>query len=523
MSIHAELLDFLRSHVPAQKTLSARLGGDGRVCCYYICPFSTLRKIVEEGIRCRNSLPGCVDLSSPDVQSRRKTVWLGRSDAAGRLQRLRDVPIHSCVNLFWNPINRTFDAFQRNGLLRAAEKNEVEHSVICVLELDAERLLNESACYWTTTKGNAASNAFASFDMSYLRQFPWANTYADGPYTQEHPWQPRAAELIVFLGDPRQQHTNPIPRSCFTRVLLPKDFQLSEQQQECLSKTGLRCQQVDIYKKVLDLLRAEQKFVKYLEEYSKSDVGLLKRLKVAFRCLVHFESQNYSGTKAKVVGTTTLKMFWAAFLATYPFELNESSIHEVISAASTNCTNRNSYANGRLQAILGDVKVLEVKGSKKPDSPEGCRSEKLQLNYIPDELKAAACKKLPWVAYQLAGMTRCSPYGDQSCCRLLRDVVNGLNAGLKHNVFENSDQKTFAEHLHSTLSELLPNDSTQAQAEETSNQDADEDYHFFGREVESETGASEQFLESPHGYDCYEYPSWDDHDLDWESFDWDDD
>jgi len=523
MSIHAELLDFLRSHVPAQKTLSARLGGDGRVCCYYICPFSTLRKIVKEGIRCRNSLPGCVDLSSYDVQSRRGNSFrLGRSEAAGKLQTLNK-PIHSCVNLFWNPLNRTFEAFQRNGLLRAAEENNAEHGNLCVLELDAECLLNQSHCYWTATNKNAASKEVRhSYKFEEIQEFPWEKIFSDPKnpnLTKE--WDHRAAELIVFLGECGQEHTDPIPSDYVRRVLL-RD-QPSPEQQRWLTEIGLRCQQVDIYKEVPDLLRAEQKFVKYLEEYSKSDVGLLKRLKVAFRCLVHFESQNYSGTKAKVVGTTTLKMFWAAFLATYAFELDESYIRLAILAASTNCTNRNSYANGRLQAILGDVKVLEVKGSKKPDSPEGCRSEKLQLNYIPDELKAAACKKLPWVAYQLAGMTRCSPYGDQSCCRLLRDVVNGLNAGLKHNVFENSDQKTFAEHLHSTLSELLPNDSTQAQAEETSNQDADEDYHFFGREVESETGASEQFLESPHGYDCYEYPSWDDHDLDWESFDWDDD
>src|SRR5690242_7048785 len=104
MSIQEELLDYLRSQVPQRMELSARLGGDGRVCCYYICPFSTLRKIVEEGIKCRSSLPECVDLSSPDVQSRRKTVQLGHSDTDGRLHKLKDVPIHSCVNLFWNPL-----------------------------------------------------------------------------------------------------------------------------------------------------------------------------------------------------------------------------------------------------------------------------------------------------------------------------------------------------------------------------------------------------------------------------------
>jgi hypothetical protein len=328
MSIQGELLKYLRSQVPERLALSTRLGGDGRVCCYYVCPFSTLRQIMEEGIRCRNSLPGGVDLSSPDVQNRRKTVWLGRSVAAGRVHKLRDVPIHSCVNLFWNPLNRTFDAFQRNGLLRAAEKNEAEHGIICLLELDAERLLNEATVYWSATNGNAASNAFASFDMSYLRQFRWANTYALGPYTQQHPWQPRAAELIAFLGGPAQQHTSPISRSCFTRVLLSAELQLSEQQQEWLSKTGLPCQRVDVFKPPSNLLESERLFVVNLINYCRTDKDCASRLSVAFRFATEFESQFAGATADRFespsiahslhgIGHVTRVMFWAAFLATY--------------------------------------------------------------------------------------------------------------------------------------------------------------------------------------------------------------
>src|SRR5256885_656865 len=98
---------------------------------------------------------------------RKSPAWSGCVSfrASGRLHRLRDVPIHSCVNLFWNSLNRTFDAFQRNGLLRAAERNDSEHGLLCLLEIDTERLLNEAEVYWTATKGNAASGAFASFEM----------------------------------------------------------------------------------------------------------------------------------------------------------------------------------------------------------------------------------------------------------------------------------------------------------------------------------------------------------------------
>ncbi len=199
MSIQAGLLNHLRDHVPEHRALADHLGGDGRICCYYVCPFSTLRRILRDGIKCRNSLARSVDLSSPDVQSRRKTVWLGQTEATGALRRMANVPIHSCVNLFLNPLNRTFEAFQRNGLLRAAELNDPEHGIICLLELDMERTLNEPGAFWTATNRNLASNGFASFEMKHLGSFPWSKVFALGAYTQNASWQSRAAELLVFL------------------------------------------------------------------------------------------------------------------------------------------------------------------------------------------------------------------------------------------------------------------------------------------------------------------------------------
>jgi hypothetical protein len=199
MSSHLELLAHLRDCVPEQKELARRLGGDGRVCCYYLCPLSTLRKITKEGIKCRNSVSQSMDLSSPDVQSRRKTVWLGNTDVHGVIQRLRDVPIHSCVNLFWNPLNRTFEAFQRNALLRSRATNDSEDAIVCILELDLEKILNELGVFWTATNRNLASGGFASFDVKqHLFRFPWTKIYAVGPYTQDNPWQARAAEFLVF-------------------------------------------------------------------------------------------------------------------------------------------------------------------------------------------------------------------------------------------------------------------------------------------------------------------------------------
>jgi hypothetical protein len=580
MSIQGELLEYLHSQVPQRMALSTHLGGDGRICSYYVCPFSTLRKIVDEGIKCRNSLPVCVDLSSPDVQSRRKTVWLGRSDTDGRLERPRDVPIHSCVNLFWNPLNLTFDAFQRNGLLRAEEQNDAEHAILCILELDAERLLSEVAAYWTATKENAASNAFSSFDISYLRRFPWANIFAYGPYTQANRWQPRAAELIVFLGGPGQQHTNPVPRSCFTRVLISSEVQLTEQQRDWLSNTGLPWQRVDAFKPVPQLLKSEEGFIWTLTKYRQTDKDSLSRLVAAFRIVTEFESRFGGPTVDRFVspsrahdphgiGHHTRVMFWSAFLATYPFGQSGTNHHtaailaallhdlgrqkegkdqghgkralekhhKLIEEALDGQTLRESCANAvqmhgiddskcpverrdQLWELLKDADGLERGRFRPPGKPRGCNPTMLRFRFLSNAKSARS--RIPWLAWWLAGITKHSQWHRRPCYRLLTDFFCGLGSGLTHGVFQ-GECRTVAQKLHQELSSLLDELARQSRCEgweELAETDAAcVEYVEAGDEKYLRYDANQK-QEWQKWLDSDEGSDWDDHGVYWN--DWDD-
>jgi hypothetical protein len=338
MTTHHDLVTFLRHHVPQRITLTNYLGGDGSVCCYYLCPFSTLRKITAEGIKCRHGASPRIDLSSPDVQSRRKAVWLGHAHDHHSFRRKQDVPIHSCVNFFWNPLNGTFTAFQRNALLRAEQTGEDADGFVCVVELDVEKLLNGPTVYWTVTSRNLASGASTSYLIDQLRKFPWDQIYAVGPSTPDYPWQPRAAELIVFIEDPLQPHTRPVPCSSFTRVILPSDRQLSTSQEALLADAKLPYYRAAIFKPVVALLKAEVRFVDNLHSYRKWDPECVERLITALRLLLDFEARGYSPTPERFsswtlahgyhgIGHVTRAMFWAAFLATYYFGHQETKGH----------------------------------------------------------------------------------------------------------------------------------------------------------------------------------------------------
>lgn len=496
MSIHGELSGYLRSHVPERHELSKRLDADERVYCYYICPLSTLRQILAQGIKCHSSPHDSVDLSSPDVQSHRKAVGLCRSTAAGSVDVLTDVPIHSCVNLYWNPLNLTFEAFQRNALLRAAESDNLEHGIVCLLEIDVERLLDDNAAYWTVTDGNAASpHVVASSDPSRFSQFPWESIYRldDG---QERSRTSRAAELMVFLGRADQPHTDPVPPSSFTRVLLP-DVRLSKEQETWLESTGLPSARVAVHKRPADLLKAESRFLENACHYRLADGEVASRLALAFRLITQFELR-FGGPSADLfasswlahsehgVGHTTRVMFWAAFLAaSSPRQAGDAGVAAVLAARLHDlCRNGQGTDRGHgaraaaqfgklveevldepelqlscasavrmhdvddskcppvsqdwLWAVLKDADGLDRGRFAPPTSANGCDKKQLRLSYLASrEGLTVIRQRLPWLAYWLAGMTKSSGRWDNTPCRrLLTDVVSGIHAGLRQGVLQ---------------------------------------------------------------------------------------
>ena len=571
MGIQNEFLEYLRSQVPQRVALTTSLGGDGRVCVYYICPFSTLRNIMERGVLCRKSPAERIDLSSPEVQRRRKTVWLARSATNGDLQWRKDVPIHCCINLFWNPLNRTFDALQRNGLIRTEEGQNAEHGILCILELDAEMLLTELHPYWAATKGNAASNAFSSVSMTALEQFPWTDTFATGDYTKEHPWQARAAELIVFLGDPSQQEcTNPIPSTCITRILLSPEVRLTKQQQKWLAGTGLHCHRTAIFKSGSSLLMAERQFIRNIVEYRRADKDCASRLTAALRIIVEFESSvdgliaNLFASPAMVhshhgIGHVTRVMFWTAFLSTYPFGLDGTQHHtaailaallhdlersepgedrghgkrtleehkELVDKLLDDPALRESCASAvemhgiddaecqeerrdQIWQLLKDADGLERGRFRRPDSPDGlgCKPEMLRFGYLDNVV--ASRKSMPWLARQLAGITKYSQWNRYPCQRLLKDLFFGLSSGLNLGIFTGEDL-AIAKGLRQELSALVEEMEYLEWAK------LEAAYDEVAESWEEEPGYDEDpMLAGSDRKDDEDYADWDDHDIDWE-------
>jgi hypothetical protein len=496
MSPGNALVRYLREQVPERRVLADLLGGDDRVCCYYLCPFSNLRQIVEEGIRCRNSGVAAVDLSSPDIQWRRKTVSLARSEGEA-VRSLSGVPVHSCVNCFWNPLNGTFWAFQRKALLCAAESGESEDGIVCILELDAELLLGNGLVSWVALSKNAASSPVASSSPSQLADrsyFPWARIYAVGDSTSKQPWQARAAELLVYLPGAAEDYTRPVPPAFLRRVILSPQILLSTSQEGWFTRCRLRCSRANVFSSAVDLLRPEYYFLKNLCGYQAVDPECVQRICAAFRLLLDCERE-FGGLTADHfdsarmahgwhgIGHVTRVMFWAAFLATHPHGLARTDGHNAaILAAFLHdlCRRGNSEDTGHGGRVLGKYRDLIGRVLREPKIQDSCRNavrmhSRLDVHCLPGNrdytwqiLKDAdglergrfarpgqggqGCdpdllrlrwlgkafddkSHVPWLAYQLARMTRYTGWGERPCLRLLKDFCLSLDAGIEQRVF----------------------------------------------------------------------------------------
>ncbi|HXC37295.1 MAG TPA: DarT ssDNA thymidine ADP-ribosyltransferase family protein [Candidatus Acidoferrales bacterium] len=376
------LIQTLKGFGEAQAVLRAVLhSATDRVYVYYICPLTNLRGIVAHGILPNATAPSNrADLSSQGVQAKRGSeIWL-----CGWKQP----KLHECINLFWNPSNLTMRAFQRNGLLLEAVSNNPDDAVICVLEIDLERLL-ESQCGWTIAPQNFARIEFTSFSPE---QFTGAATWPDG--TPKFDWKSvfsvasdsdddldwleltrlngkRSAELIVHFGFAGASAA--LPFEIVERIILPPDDirKINQEQLSFLLSTGKPSSRISapsLFYPKDELLKAEMEFVKSLSYRRKSDVKVLDKLNAALRDLEQFESVRPEVCPSRELylypelsdgrhGSlhAVRVMFWSAFLLQHQ---NENTKREllpaVLTAAALHDTCRDGNAvdeiHGRLAA-----------------------------------------------------------------------------------------------------------------------------------------------------------------------------
>jgi len=337
-----------------------------RPCVYYICPLSNLRLIAGSGILPHDSAPHTrTDLSGQSVQARR--------DLLINLNGGKVANAHQCINLFWNPINWTLRAFQRNGLLREASSNKKDEAVVCILEIDLENLLKETRCEWTIAPKNLAGSGFTNYTSEYFTgdavwddgtpKCDWKHIFTTELTSDRALNGKRSAELIVYLGGGANGGNSvAVPFDFVARIIVPAaDARvLTQEQIDFLRATGKtvtplsKVGSTSIFFPKSELLKAENGFLTSIEQRLKSDPGVLDKINEALKVLETFEKDHLSlcpirsnylrdeladGHHGSLHAARV--MFWCAFLAQ---DLDQSSKEGVMSviliAASLHDTHR---------------------------------------------------------------------------------------------------------------------------------------------------------------------------------------
>ncbi|MDP3104088.1 MAG: DarT ssDNA thymidine ADP-ribosyltransferase family protein [Candidatus Methanoperedens sp.] len=170
-----ELLDFLAT--PHLKEARSEINNLLNVCgnevsVYYLVPLSNLKNIIADGgIKCRDMICDADnDLSAQYVQEMRdKTLRLAQKVTVN--EEIIDKKIHACINFFWNPLNNTSFAFQRNSLLMSEHDNS--YGIICIIEMNIRTFFESVGIFWCISPSNLASHGFSSFYKRDYETFDW--------------------------------------------------------------------------------------------------------------------------------------------------------------------------------------------------------------------------------------------------------------------------------------------------------------------------------------------------------------
>ena len=221
-SLGKEFLDFLSTDLLEERKELYKLleTSNDEANVYYIAPLSNLMKIISGGIKCRALVNSNItDLSGQEVQKRRD-VPLKLAQKVSYNETI-DKKIHQCVNFFWNPLNGTFRAFQRNSLLDVDVKDST-YGIVCILEMGLSAFFESDRIYWSTSEQNLASSDFSTFLRRSYTQFNWKIIFSIKDDSNTN--QLRSAEFIAFYGDPTSPRSDLIPAQFIKRILVPAQY-----------------------------------------------------------------------------------------------------------------------------------------------------------------------------------------------------------------------------------------------------------------------------------------------------------
>lgn len=379
-----ELLDFLYADDlnEARKELYGLLkvesSSSNEIYVYYLVHLKNLMEIVKSGgIKCREMSNMITDLSGEEVQNKRNNIILRLArdiapNEATTDKNAQNIPpcekslyekinkkIHQCVNFYWNPLNDTFYAFQRNAFLLDEDDTDDKYGIVCVLEMGLKDFLEDSKIYWTTSEKNLASDKFASFAKSKYGEFNWKTIFSvkDNKNTDDAGYktnnQFRSAEFVVFRENSGQANKNsaPLPVRFIKRILVPnqsldktKDkLRLYSSVQRLVfpleslkvfhSKKILLNAEINMVQKLLELKDLNLS-VQFIENFCEL-INTFSKFKEHLGCTLtkeyFFKNKNMAHS-IHGIGHTTRVMFWVHVLC-YLFDIDKQKEKSVLYAA----------------------------------------------------------------------------------------------------------------------------------------------------------------------------------------------
>ncbi len=319
MSIETDFLDFLQNISGSRKNLYKRLRTNEQdINAYYLCSRKNLFFILEEGIKCRNSVKRSgTDLSGTTVQSRREkpSYWLARNH-----EKRQNIHIYDCVNLFWNPLNQIFRAFQRNALLEAEDGID---ETVCIIEIDIRKILEEKHFFWGVSRKNLASDKYIDHGIERVRGFQWTTIFSASRVSSPEERKVQSAEILLYTDS-----STLVPPSYVRRVIVSHPEYLSTAQRDRL-KGKLVCNET-LYDTSRALLRAELDFVANVLELETLGVKTTEMICESMHTLCKFE-QTHCGPEVSMFAASDVAqnelhgvshvarvMFWVSFLYRLP-------------------------------------------------------------------------------------------------------------------------------------------------------------------------------------------------------------
>lgn len=478
------------------------------VYVYYIIPLSNLKYILSDrGLKCRELMEATItDLSSHNVQEKRNIpLKLGRQITSRSESISRN--LHECINFFWNPLNDTFRAFQRNALILNPDETDDVYGIVCILEMKLSSFFESNKIYWCTSRRNLAVDNYWTY--RFYNTLNWNKIFSEPDNRESN--QYRSAEFIVHYENPGQRTSARIPIDFVTRILIPEVYiKKAELAIPPVKHLLYPINNISVFRQKQELLNAELHFVQGVSNLQKQGLSIETFCDLintfadsgqALGCTLTAEwfKHEYIAYSLHGIGHVTRVMFWvhilcsvidaddsieitaqyAAFIHDFCRE-NQQEDHQHGTEAATefhnflrqthipehlmdscmnavmyHCKDDNDCRNKDLVwQLLKDADALDRGRFGHPQGVGNIRKESrgCHVKFLRTPISSSLKEQLAWSAYWLASMTRNTNWADDSFQDMRKAIINGLKASLRNEILNQVEKQT-AERMLSVLTQ----------------------------------------------------------------------